>query len=1027
MNLEHIVQLIETLYAPNQSSNTIISCQQQLQQYQKDPNSDQLAHNLLLSEAQNVQFFGALTYTVYFSNHNAQLDLSKFTLLLIDEISNAYNRKLSHLVINKLISNLAKVYLKLLSDDIHLNPLDILIEKIEMSSSNDQQSNILTFALTSCKIFAEELSSSNDLLSKEKHQLVVDTLLNSTTCKILDITANLQQFKNLWLDCLQSWMIYITKIQFDFEVNVDLNRYLTLTIELLQNGNDLDALNVLSDLYDTNPSLLNHANKCEIDLLLFSNDSWITNFINSNSNDLDNLSKLSRFITLYLDSDMINLASKLIDPNYEIKFNILLYLTNFNGIPILEDPFSVDLLDFWILFTEVFVNDLESIYLLLKNDENQIQLLNSKVHDYFLNLSQIYWSKAHLIDDLEDVEDDFINFRRDIGELFESLYSIARIEIFNNLITSITSIFNSNNNDLSKNIIISNNQLKDIEASLYLLTAISSIFTENNILPEFQIGLNSLFEFNFLQNILSISDNNNNNINPLHYKYLIKIAIKFLSEINWFYENSLGVTHLNRVLIFLFQNLNIKNYQESSSRAILSITDSCRDKLSELLNDFEMAANSMIVNKFDVEINVRSRIIRSYANILQTTEDLPLQANKISNFLDVIYNESLNAYQSIDANISNPEILENIDNFLLSMMSSLVGLARGLQLPADWEDYYDENKEKVNMAYNYWKFGNNNDSFRVHEKCLKLIQLFAFPKEVSNNAENLDSQILEQIFLFFKSGLSEPFPGPFVIEENLIIQFLKQCCQYSQLVDFSKRLEHPMVKVIELYGLVVSSNHTSLTISKMTHLDLGISDLQMDIMIDEILFNQFDKVINDSDILHALFNLFAGIFAKYPHDLLQNMKIRKILEISIEQLYLNSQQRFVVMSLGKLWSNLIYLRKGQLEDAKFVNMLLVDEHFGDVLVYALLKGFMNTSRSNIEFYSDIIRALTAKYGKYMSKWIVESFVKINMETNNYEKIIKEDDINAFTKKLILTRGNRAANRVIQDFWFTITGMVDYGM
>lgn len=131
------------------------------------------------------------------------------------------------------------------------------------------------------------------------------------------------------------------------------------------------------------------------------------------------------------------------------------------------------------------------------------------------------------------------------------------------------------------------------------------------------------------------------------------------------------------------------------------------------------------------------------------------------------------------------------------------------------------------------------------------------------------------------------------------------------------------------------------------------------------------------------------------------------------------------MALSKLWSNLIYLRKGKLEDVENVQRILIGENVGAVLVYALMRGFMITSRSNVEFYSDIIRALTAKYSKYLSGWIMDSFAKINNESE--KQVAKENEVKTFTKKLIVTRGSRAANRVVQEFWYTATGMVDYGI
>jgi hypothetical protein len=1018
MHLDEIVSLIHTLYAPNQNSDIILHVQKQLQIIQKEPDANILAHQLLQHSDQTVQYFGALTYTVYLTNHEIN---NKFSDLMADEVVDAFCKGLDLMVIQKLISNIGKIYSKIL-----YSPLENLFQKL-LNLKLDTVT-ILKLGLLSCKIIAEELNS-NENLTTEQNNLIINSMLNQTTKNILnnsvpyllpidDINNNVdEKFKSSWLECLQAWVYYITKSEFSFQKTSDLNEYFTIVINLLNKNNDIESLNLISDIYDTCPSLLNFQNKKLLDNLIFS--EWTNNFISSN--DFDNLSKLSRFIALFLDSDMINLALKLIDPTYNKKFEYLIYLTNQPGNPIIDETFSVDLLEFWILFAEAFINESDTMFTMLKEDESKFNALTEKSKEYFLRLSTIYWNKAHLIDDLIDVEDEFISFRRDVGELFESLFVFSRNEIFNNLSSSIkNSLISLSSNNIGKNI-------NDVDTSLYLLTLICSLLGENQTLDEFTNSLKVLFDSNFLLIIPSLS--NNTSINKRHCQYLINNTIKFLSEVSWFYQNKNGQLYVKNVLVFLFQYLNISIYQESSSKAILLITDTCRSNLLELLDDFENAANSMIVNKFDVEINARSRIIRSYASILQTIPNMDLQSEKISNFLDVIYNESIKAYDSINCNKNNPQVLENIDNFLLSMISSLVGLAKGLQLPQDWEEYYDGKENKMNEVYNYWKYQDSN-KFCVHKKCLKLILLYSFPNEILLDLQiikNLNPVIIEQIYLFLKAGLTEPLPGPFVLEYESIIDFIIKCFQYAQTFNQSKTINSSLIKIIELYGIVIKSNQTSLTISKSVNLQLGIQDLRMNQVINEMFFKQLNKVINDTDILQYIFTLFADILARFPSNLIQNGGLIKIIEIAIDQLYQNNQQRFVIMAISKFWTNLIYLRKGKLEDINYFKNILINQNYGNLLVYSLLKGFINTSRSNLEFYCDIFRALTSKYGNYLNQWIMDSYNKLKIERMNENKsFIEEPLVREFVKKLILTRGQRVANRIIQEFWFSITGLLDYG-
>lgn len=1008
MEIDEIVGLIHTLYAPNQDGRLVVNVQKQLQMIQKGPDATVLAHKLLQYPDQTVQFFGALTYTVYITNNEIDSSLAD---LLADEVIDACCKGVDLVVIQKLISNIGKIYVKLL-----YSPLEKIFSKL--SDLQTDPTVILKLGLLSCKIIGEELNRCENI-NAENNKIIISSMLDITTKNILNnslpVLPEDEKIKTLWLDCLQSWMMYVSKSEFDFILTSDLNDYFTVVINLLSLSNDIDSLNLISDVFDTNPSLINSNNKKIIDNLIFS--EWTAEFISSN--DLEDNKKLSRFITLFLDSDMIFLASRLIDPSYDQKFEYLLSLTNQPGSPISDESFSVDLLEFWILFIEAFINDSESINAILNNNEDKISTLNLKSKKLVLKLSSIYWEKAHLIDDLSDYEDEFINFRRDVGELFESLFSICRNEIFSNLINSIidSSVANPTNSEIN-----------NMDTSLYLLTLICSILGENNSSEIITNDLELLFKDEFLKKIISLQ--NHTDINLRFHQYLVRNTIKFLSEISWFYNGEKSLLYAKNVLIFLFENLSNPIYQDSSSRAILMITNSCRNNLTDLLDDFESASNTMITNKFDIEIHVRSRIIRSYSSILQTVEDLNTQAEKISKFLQLIYNESITAYNSISGNENNSDILENIDNFLISMISSIVGFAKGLQIPEDWEDYYEGNNDRMIEVYNYWRFEDIN-RFQVHEKCLNLIFLYSFPNLLLPNLKlnkNLNPDIFEQVYLLFKSGLTEPLPGPFVIDAGKIINFIIECCQYCQSNNLPKSVNPPMIKIIELYGLVIKSNSIAMSISKSTNFQLGLEDLRMEEVINELLFKQFNHVVGDTDILQHIFILFSDILTKYPTDLIGNPGFRKVIEISIDQLISSSQQRFVVIALSKLWCNLIFLRKGKLEDVNYIKFLLVDQSMGFSLVYSLMKGFISTARSNVEFFSDIIRALTSKFSKYLNDWIIESFKRINIDNINENRpLYDEKMIDSFVKKLIVTRGQRVANRIIQEFWFSLTGLVDYGI
>ncbi|GMM45082.1 Kap122 protein [Pichia kluyveri] len=1027
-DLDHIVYLIKELYAPCQTSETILNTQKQLQIVQKQPNSNIVAHQLLQHDETNIQFFGALTYTVYITNNPVTLELAN---QISEEIVDACRRDLQLLVIQKLLSNMAKIYSK-----IFYNPLDYILNSLE-NRLNFDIDQTLVLALLSSKSIPEELLSSKISLTTEQVNDIINNIFKITTINILDNSIphlkGDDRLTYLWLNCIESWLPFINYAFFDFHIVIDINNYLSIVIDLLINDLDDTALAILCEIYDTNTKLINEENKLKLDGMIFSN--WYREFIERK--DIDDVKNLSKLFTLYLELNLLPFAQYMLTPKYALKFKFILSLTNLYETPVLADSFSVSLLDFWIPLTEDVLSQMDSYS------------SNIEIETFFMILADNYWKKSRLIvgDEFVDDEDDFfdltnleefLNYRRDVAELFESLYSINKSVLFGHITSKLITALDTKTEDIEMNC------LKNIEASLFCLHSIAFILNENNVTEDFYQSMDKIFSCNLLKRILEVRDFNKLEYTRISkkfkyvpfeelFQYLVKMTIKFLSEIKWYYQTNNGKKYIKDILIFLFNFLNVDYYRDVSSKAILQITDSCRYELSELLNDFEASAHTMFSQKYNIDSTIRSRITRSYANILQTVKEPQLQAQKISNFLDLMYNEVQLSYNLINGNINNKEVLENIDNFLLSVISCLVGLAKGLKIPEDWEEYYLNNNRQDEMInnFNYWNNIDKNE-FKVHEKCLKLIDLFSFPNEYINDLKVnklLNSEIMEEIYLFFKAGLTEPLSGPFVIDSNLILTYILKCCKLFQQKLIPKHINPPIIKIIELYGVLIKSNILTSTISKISGLDIKSIDLKVPIVVNEIFLKPIHQVIKENDILTAEYTLFADIISTYPKYLIQDGSIIvKIMSLSIEQFSINCQDRFVIIAMAKFWTNLIYLRKGKLEDIHCIKNILINEKLGISLVYSLIKGFLNTSRSIIEFYSDILRSLINKFSKDLKNWLILTFDSINKERifNGKEKI-DEKEIELFIKQLLITRGQRSANEIIKKFWLNATSMVDYGM
>ena len=1008
-----VVELVNTLYAPHQQRDAVLAAQQTLQNIQRSSDACTLAHQLLQydgtdggngnginsGDVQNVQFFGALTYTVYITQHPNNID-NELADTMAQEVIDACRRKLASVVINKLISNLGKLYAK-----IGYAPLDVMFQ--QLASILENKNDFYILALTTCKILAEELNRVEDMTT-ERNRAAIESMLNTTTKAFLNESMSMlsnDAVKKTWLECIEEWVNYVSRSEFEFSVKTDMNDYFSITIALLAEMNDTDALDLITNVYDTHPAMINHDNKGKLDNLIFS--EWSTNYINQS--DSEDNTKLSRFITLFLDTNMVSLAAKMVDPAFDYKFEYLLHLTNQPGDPVSDESFSVNLLDFWILFTEDIINDTESIYAILKDDSVRIEQFKERTKSYFLRLCEIYWRKSHLIAEWEDFEDEFYNFRRDVGELYESLFTITKGEIFHTLVSGIPA-----------QLAAGDGQLHDVEASLFLITCLANVINENNSTTSIIEDLDMLFTSGFLENVSQLSSPSNGTFARLH-QYLVKNTIRLLSELAWFYQSPAGLRHVKSVLIFLFANLTKRQLQDASSRAILLIVDTCRSELSSLLNDFETAAASMLApmkpagdaDTDHVDVSARARIIRSYASILQTVRDPQIVAAKVSAILDLLKERIEKASASVRAGSDiDADAAAHAHEYVQSLAASAVGLAKGLQLPEDWEDYYerDGGEEEMRVTWQFWTF--SPEGIRVHGQCMELAMLLTFPK--------FEESLIEQVCAMFRAGLTEPLSGPFVVPVVDVVGYVIQCCQYHyQHGGKTNQNGGSLAKVIELYGTVVKCAATAGSVAKSTGLDVGVNvgTLRVGGVVGALVNQHGERNEDgDTDILQSIFTMLGDICGCYPGEVLECAAFERVLQLGIRLLAMCSQQRFVVQAVTKFWTQLIYLRKGKREDVQRVQQVF--SAAGDTIVEALMRGFLSTPRSCMDFYSDVWRSLAAKYGQWLEMWTVNAASKVGIDSELARK---------FGKQLVLTRGQRTGVRIVKEFWLSATGMVDYGV
>ncbi|ODV82929.1 hypothetical protein CANARDRAFT_239263 [[Candida] arabinofermentans NRRL YB-2248] len=1023
-DIVHIVQLVEELYS-SRDANNVKLIQKQLQEIQKSDHALIVADNLLNQESLNCKFFGALTYSV-------NLNLNKFDNL--DSLNNITRNLLQHLIslinddkiingggmfiIKKIFSNLALAYM--MNHSNWLNPLVTLLSTImnnqvtypntiETLEDDDEilkwinamPEKFTHLVMLFSQIIVEEMMKRElpNNNSVTMHQTTHDYLF-PTTEKFLLLSCQKyheEQFLSLWLQCSNSWIQYCSKAEFDTTIRYQLTSLISFMISLIasQEQEILSlAIESVTEAIEINHTFIKIEQRLQLDSIIFGN--WGLQYINyiSNNQDFESAEKFTRLIIAFLNVDMLKLAKLLITDENDFKFEFLLNLTGFQGLPLEEEVVSQDMIDFWNEFAYSFTTDLSVLKSSLKlnddddddNDDNEeneskndgLRKLDLKAQHLFERVILTYWNKIHVPKDIDSLEssfrDEFKIYRRDVGDLIDACYPIVKHPIFHQLVNNIISS-------------IDNSNFADIEASLFLINSICADFSDNSVDDTILNGIVAIFDSKLLE-LVSLTHQSNDK-----FQYVVYTTIQFLSSIEWFYKLEQGTPYLSQILNFLFDSMiNSSSYQVTSSKAISQICNECRLSLIEFLPNFEAVITEMI-NNVSVESLIRQRIINSYASIIQGVKNPITQGDSLFKLFDLLDKRSFEVINQLQTTI-DPEQRDQMKDYLTSIINCISAIGKGMQLPEDVEDIYTN--EELIIVKNYWTI----DQLSIHSKILNIIQNFTMLEESMCD----DLSIMEAVVDIFKSGLTEPIPGPFVFDQESIILFIEM--KFDSLKTSNS---YPLL--YSLYGSLITTCHSTIQPENVVNL------------LNKIFVDKLEIIEQDPDIIQSSLSLFGSILQSKP-SLIVNDVILFELILSFAIRHLNSQERFVLKSLELFWIKLINLRKGSRQDTVIVKRLFNETQLGNLLTFNSFKYMFETSRSNLEFFIEIIKIIIAKYPLMSSKWLNETFLKLNLERRNSG--LKEiESWELFVKKLIMSRGTRGANGLIKEFWLQVNGLVEY--
>ncbi|GMM28324.1 Kap122 protein [Martiniozyma asiatica (nom. inval.)] len=1062
-DLEEVIKLVELLYSPQQTGDVIRNAQSQILNLQHQSFAPQLGHDLLALDSQTCQYIGALCFAVYISDHENEID-REFADKVVVEFLTAVERKCSKMVIQKLISNVSRLYIILKE-----NIFSFIFDRLQQLNLNE--TDLFELGLLLSQITVDELSKTENL-SLTIHEMVHSYLFPMSQ-SILQNSINSTGPSNLWFGCVSSWISYVSKAEFDTALRFDLNNQFSICIDLLIDKS-IEAIDLLLELFDINPSLLNKQNKMRVEDIIFG--QWSYSIIEGDDEEL--IGKISKIIAIHLDNNLLAIAARLANPKYDNMFNFLLQISNIQKIPILEEPISKDLLDFWVLFVEAFDYDEDTIRGMLKGGD--FKLLKSRSQAYFTKLAEIYWQKCHLIqsDELNDIEDEFRIYRRDICELFSGLFTQLRTSLFKYLSLKIQQqlalIENSNVTQIEELVI-------HIESSLLILDSFQDFLPSTNDLNDIRLMITELIKSRYFELVRQflINPSNNDSKKYRYIPYMIQTTINFLSGVTWFYKEPKNSDNLPIVITFLFQcmesnqNFETFNLNNTAAKAILKICQGCRTELIPFITDFENAVLNMlkvsIMNISDTEeidTGLQEKLTTSYSTIIQAINNPEEKAQLLSRMLDMLYQVGLNITTNLKSTNNSTELII-AKNQLKVLLVTFVGLAKGLKIPNGWEEYY-ENLEQSTGDGNirelmkevtvFWL----NDPYKIHSKILEFIGLYVpfFTQTGIGAEDNLSSDVeymfIEQICDFFKDGLDEEVPGPFAIDLAHILKFISMVASSVSFIDPHKKSSNNvrLTSCLTLYRSVIKFISAQSRLSpQMINILREMNSLkkpsaiELPHMIDMLFLRHKDAILNDPDLTSAEFSLLGSISNILPSvfipqenvfGTLDSISFIQIITLALHQ-QLISHERFVIKDICEFWIALIKNKRANKVQKDFVSNFLSSPvlfnflspqlislignntpTYGQLLTLTLFTNLLNSPRSNVQFPAELLRQLTSEYPAMIKNWLEFSMLEL-IKSNK----INQKASSIFIQKMVISRGARVAKSLVTEWWGNVRGLGEY--
>ncbi|KAK9458054.1 armadillo-type protein [Dipodascopsis uninucleata] len=982
---------------------------------------------MLASSDANVQFFGALTYTVKINNDwqsipaNGINDLIKQLLHWI--LMHQHGPKFA---VKKLLATIALVLLKFPKEwkfPVQDFILCIGYKQVMSNLTDDQTITEVSSALSRmsiddlqticifCSTLSEEISkpdtpradrpSLNDVLMNNTEHVIsvirpILDLNNRSLTEMYPLVINA-------LNCLRSWTLAAVY----FDANSAAVRQLASLVPMVLSWIEVDSnddlfsttTEVMMDFMDWADKLI--LNPTMLTMVDIFSGPWCEArvakvFEEGNSDDI-NSSFLNIFVAF---SELVakEISQNLSQPQIQKIVGLMLRLISIPGYE--QDHINVAkrTLEFWDLFVDSILFDSDGSLLLSKNNDNEsgddaVKSANEQNIDASVIMMQVIqnvWSKVRVPSGgviarwPSDAREEFFAFRKDVSDLIENSYQLVRPQLFQMLIEHIVQEMKKPNQI----------EWESVEASLFCLNAIQIGLSGE---PEEYLIFKALLDTDFLD-VLS-------KVEVLRVR---QTSITLLSSYLSFFEAESGIPYIPKVVGYLFTCLSSPSLSIASAKAIYQLCVTCAaDKLKDDVDIFLRIYDDMLTHAVTVEPIVNEKIAGAIAAIIKEQND----AQAIYEYLDRLVDSVISYGQrTLSQFNSNAEEIEETRD---SAWSALRALAQIGKTGRDAEERLsalngDEYKQKLDLERNFWE---NGPGLSLREK------VFAFVMWVGTGVDILAGDLTTRqiVCQVLTSGFSGSNSDPFYWPINVLIQ-------YIQIEVFQIGRLETLRPVFNLAGRLVA-----VRLSDLDQDPKGSCREILSILYEGVIMKNVSNDVStfDPDVNLGMLEFLERLVAKYVDILLSYIHAERIFEMALVMLL--SKEPLVVRACVKFWTGFITCEgssrhriegnKGEISQTiqKYVH------HIGPSLMRKIVWAISGQSvRSLVSDYASLLKILFREHSGYAKQWL-STCIEEQASVQATAFKVSETDRRQFVEKVFRLRGRPPTETVIKDFWIQCRG------